>query len=193
VPASDVFIAVLAFVALTYGLVLFNHLVHVKHNVTKAWANVDVLLRQRHDELPKLVAICARYARHERALLDRIAATRAALSEAGRRRDTRALGPLEQALRLDLGAVQALAERYPALEADAAFRALQRRISELETAIADRREFFNATVAVHNVEIARVPNALLARPAGMRALHPFSCEDVPRGVAPPRASTASAE
>jgi LemA protein len=60
VSASDVFIAVLAFVALTYGLVLFNHLVRVKHNVAKAWANVDVLLRQRHEELPKLIAICVR-------------------------------------------------------------------------------------------------------------------------------------
>jgi hypothetical protein len=59
--------------------------------------------------------------RHERALLDRIVATRAALSEAGRRRNTRALGPLEQALRRDLGAVQAIAERYPALAATRRF------------------------------------------------------------------------
>ena len=29
-------------------------LVQLKHGVAKAWANIDVLLKQRHDELPKL-------------------------------------------------------------------------------------------------------------------------------------------
>jgi LemA protein len=172
----DAFMAVIAFVLLTYGFVLFNHLVRVKHNVARAWANVDVLLRQRHDELPKLVAVCARYMRHERTLLERIASARERLAAAGRRRDTRALGPLEGALRTDLASLRVIAERYPALAADTTFRHLQQRISELETAIAERREFFNATVAIHNVEIARLPNALLAWPSGMRELHPFRFE-----------------
>ena len=40
---------------LIYGIVIYNSLVNLKHGITKAWANIDVLLKQRHDELPKLV------------------------------------------------------------------------------------------------------------------------------------------
>ena len=43
-----------------------NSLVTVKHNVSKAWANIDVLLKQRHDEIPKLVEVCKQYRQFER-------------------------------------------------------------------------------------------------------------------------------
>lgn len=35
-----------------YGVALYNSLVSLKHSVSKAWSNIDVLLKQRHDELP---------------------------------------------------------------------------------------------------------------------------------------------
>ncbi len=38
---------------LVYAVGIYNALVQIKHNVTKAWANIDVLLKQRHDELPE--------------------------------------------------------------------------------------------------------------------------------------------
>jgi len=28
--------------------------VRLKHNVSKAWSNIDVLLKQRHDEIPPI-------------------------------------------------------------------------------------------------------------------------------------------
>ena len=48
----------LVVLALVYGVVIYNGLVQLKHNLAKAWANIDVLLKQRHDELPKLVEVC---------------------------------------------------------------------------------------------------------------------------------------
>ena len=48
-------------VILIYGISLYNNLVSLKHSVSKAWANIDVLLKQRHDELPKLVEVCKQY------------------------------------------------------------------------------------------------------------------------------------
>ena len=45
--------AAISFVVLVYFILIYNNLVTLKHNVSKAWANVDVLLKQRHDELPK--------------------------------------------------------------------------------------------------------------------------------------------
>ncbi len=44
-----------------YVVMLYNGLVQLKHNVAKAWSNIDVALKQRHDELPKLVEVCKQY------------------------------------------------------------------------------------------------------------------------------------
>ena len=56
-------------VVLIYGVSLYNNLVSVKNAVAKAWANIDVLLKQRHDELPKLVEVCKQYKQFEQATL----------------------------------------------------------------------------------------------------------------------------
>jgi LemA protein len=60
-------IAALASVAVVtvYFAMVYNNLVQVKHNVAKAWANIDVLLKQRHDELPKLIDTCRQYMKFE--------------------------------------------------------------------------------------------------------------------------------
>ena len=75
-----------------YAVVLYNGLVRLKHAVGKAWANIDVLLKQRHDELPKLVEACKQYMQHERATLERVIAARNAVASARERADVNALG-----------------------------------------------------------------------------------------------------
>ena len=59
-------------VVLIYGVMIYNGLVQVKHAVSKSWANIDVLLKQRHDELPKLVETCKQYRQFEQETLQRI-------------------------------------------------------------------------------------------------------------------------
>ena len=56
---------------LVYATMIYNNLVQVKNNVAKAWANIDVLLKQRHDELPKLVETCKQYMNSSRTRLPR--------------------------------------------------------------------------------------------------------------------------
>jgi LemA protein len=55
-----------------------------------------------------------------------------------------------------------VAERYPDLKTNEAFRQLQGRISGLETAIADRREVYNDAVNANNVRIQTFPDVLVA-------------------------------
>ena len=164
----DAFLLVFAFVVVVYGFMVFNHLVMLKHNIGKSWANIDVLLRQRHDELPKLVEACRQYMRYEQDLLDRVLQARAMIAAARMRYDVKTLGPRELQLRSQLGKLNALVESYPDLKANAGFLQLQRRISDLETAIADRREFFNGTVTANNTTIGRFPYFLFARMFGLR-------------------------
>ena len=74
-----------------------------------------------------------------------------------------ALGAAESMLRSGLGQLFALAESYPDLKANEQFLHLQSRISGLENAIADRREFYNDSVNINNVRIAQFPDLILAR------------------------------
>ncbi|MCB1861029.1 MAG: LemA family protein [Gammaproteobacteria bacterium] len=165
---------------LIYGIVIYNSLVNLKHGITKAWANIDVLLKQRHDELPKLVDTCKRYMRHEQETLEQVMRARAAVSAAGARGDIGALGSAENQLRLGLGSLFALAEAYPELKANETFRHLQQRISGLEESIAHRREFYNESVNLNNVRIEQFPDLILARMFGFRPgeLLEFSAEGV---------------
>ncbi len=101
---------------------LYNNLVSLKHNVSKAWANIDVLLKQRHDELPKLVETCKQYMGYEQETLEKVMQARAAVSAAREKGDVSALGPAETQLRMGLGNLFALAEAYPDLKANDSFQ-----------------------------------------------------------------------
>jgi LemA protein len=148
---------------LTYAVSIYNGLVSLKHGVSKSWANIDVLLKQRHEELPKLVETCKQYMQYEQETLDRVMTARSAVSSARVQGDIGALGAAEGQLRLGLGNLFALAEAYPELKANETFQHLQSRITGLENSIADRREFYNESVNNNNVRIEQFPDLILAR------------------------------
>jgi LemA protein len=150
-------------VAAVYAISLYNSLVSVKNAVSKAWANIDVLLKQRHDELPKLVDTCQQYMRYEQSTLEKVIQARARVADAREAQNMGALGAAESALRSGLGGLLALAESYPDLKANEQFLYLQSRISGLENTIADRREFYNESVNINNVSIEQFPELLIAR------------------------------
>ncbi len=157
-----------------YFLSIYNGLVALRNQIAKAWANIDVLLKQRHDELPKLVATTQGYMQHERAVFDALSMARGAL--------LRAHGVAERAdaenmLTKALGQFFAVAEAYPDLKANASFLQLQGRISELENQIADRREFYNDTVALWNTRIQQIPDTWVASWQGMTAAELFHATD----------------
>ena len=155
-----------------YAVSLYNGLVRLKHGVSKAWSNIDVLLKQRHDELPKLVETCKQYMQHERTTLERVIAARSAVASAREQHDVGALGKAESSLRAGLGQLFALAENYPDLKANDSFQHLQQRISGLENGIADRRELYNEAVNLNNVRIEQFPDLIVARMFGFGG-HPL--------------------
>jgi len=153
---------------LVYAIFIYNGLVSLKHNVAKAWSNIEVLLKQRHDELPKLVEVCKQYMEYEKDTLQRIVEARSRVMQAGQAGDMGALGQAETQLRLGLGQLFALAENYPRLKADQGFQQLQARISQLESSISDRREVYNESVNLNNIRIEQFPDVLVARALGFR-------------------------
>lgn len=154
-------IAVLAFL-LGYFVLIYNNLVNLKHAVSKYLANIDVLLKQRHDELPKLVDTCQRYMAHEQDTLNQITDARSKVAGAQQSGDIAALGAAETVLRAGLGKLFAVVEDYPELKADQSFNHLQQRITGLENSISDRREIYNEAVNNNNVRIEQFPDVLIA-------------------------------
>ena len=176
--SSIIFLGILAALVM-YAVTLYNNLVSLKHNVSKAWSNIDVLLKQRHDELPKLVETCRQYMGYEQETLEKVMLARSAVAAAREQGDVSSLGPAETQLRMGLGNLFAVAEAYPELKANETFKHLQGRISGLEDAIADRREFYNESVNVNNVRIEQFPDVIIARMSGFpaRDLLEFSDEE----------------
>ena len=150
-------------IVLVYAVFIYNGLVSLKHGVSKARSNIQVLLKQRHDELPKLIEVCRQYMEYEKDTLQRIVEARSQVMKAGEAGDMGALGRAESQLRIGLGELFAVAENYPQLKADEGFQHLRSRISQLENSISDRREVYNESVNLNNVRIEQIPDVLLAR------------------------------
>ncbi|MFQ5606520.1 MAG: LemA family protein [Candidatus Zixiibacteriota bacterium] len=147
-------------VALVFFFIIYNGLVTLKNNVARAWSNIDILLKQRFDELPKLVAVCERYMKHEKETLEGVTRARAMVSQAGAGADSsHAQNMISDALK----SLFAVVENYPELKADRTFAQLQGRISALENEIADRREYYNDSVNLYNIGIEKLPDVFVAR------------------------------
>lgn len=164
---SYIVLAVLV-VLLLYGVVIYNGLVNLKHAVAQAWSNIDVLLKQRHDELPKLVETCKQYMQFERDTLERVMQARSAANSAREKGDVKGVGQAEGAMRLGLGNIVATVEAYPELKANQTMQQLLGRVTGLENGIADRREFYNEAVNRNNVRIEQFPDVMVARLFGFK-------------------------
>jgi len=149
--------AIVAFVF--YLVTIYNGLVAIKNDIDKAWANIDVLLKQRHDELTKLLDTTKGYMEFERDTLNKITQARSQYQQAVTV-DQKAQA--DQSMTSALRGFFAVAENYPELKANTNFQLLEKRISELESQIADRREFYNDSVNTFNIRIQQVPDTFVA-------------------------------
>ena len=143
-----------------YFITIYNSLVRLRNDIDKAWSNIDVLLKQRHDELPKLIETCKGYMQYEQKTFQLVTEARTAFLRAG------SVAEKAQADNMMTGALKtlfAVAENYPDLKANNNFMQLQGRISELEERIADRREFFNDDVNTYNIRIQQLPDVFVAK------------------------------
>jgi LemA protein len=169
-------IGLVVILALTVALIayfvgIYNGLVGLRENVKMAWANIDVLLKQRHDELPKLVETCKRYMQFEQETLEKVMRARNSVSQASSSGNIAAVGAAEQQLRAGVGRLFAVAENYPQLKTDETFKQLQGRITALEESIADRRELYNDQVNLNNIRVKVFPDVMIAQRYGFLPAH----------------------
>ena len=172
-------LAFLLFIAgvMIYTVILYNGLVRLRNENDRAWANIDVLLKQRHDEIPNLVEIVKGYVQHEQQTLLAVTQARAASRNAASI-NQKAVADLK--VNSALRGLFAVAENYPQLKANENFVKLQNRISELEDCIADRREFFNDDVNTYNTRIGQIPDVFVASFLNLKPRSMFKVSDEDR-------------
>jgi LemA protein len=148
-----------------YVIIIYNDLVHYLNNCYKAWANIDVLLKQRHDELPKLVDVCRQYQDFEMGVLEKLTRIRSAFDGTESRNER---ARFENQFNRAFAQFRAVAEDYPKLRANENYRHLMKRITGLESVIADRREHYNDQVNIYNIQVGLFPELIVARLFGFK-------------------------
>jgi LemA protein len=157
-----------------YAVTIFNGLIALKNDTVKAWANIDILLKQRHDELPKLFDVSKGYMDFERDTLQKVTQARSLYQQAV---SVDQKAQADQSMTSALRGFFAVAENYPQLKANDNFLRLQGRITELESQIADRREFYNDSVNTFNIRIQQMPDTFIASFMDMTPRPMFKVEE----------------
>ncbi|KMQ65434.1 membrane protein [Chryseobacterium angstadtii] len=155
-----ILLGLLGVAVISFLINLYNKLVLLKFNVEKSYSNIDVVLKQRADEIPNLVSVAKHFMNYEKEILTRLTELRSSYNSAtGSDRKTELANETSRTLK----SFFAVSENYPELKSNNNFLELQKRITELENKIADRREFFNDSVNLYNIGIHEFPNVILAK------------------------------
>ena len=139
---------------------MYNGLVFLRTQLERAWSNIDVVLKQRYDEIPQLIQVVEQYAGYEAGVLKELATAR---THYGQAQSIPEKIDASKEMSLALRGVMAIGEAYPELKSNQNFSQLQKRISDLENTIADRRESYNEAVANFNTRIEQFPDLFAAR------------------------------
>jgi len=162
---------------LSYFVYVFNELIRLRRNIDKAWANIDVILKQRHDELPKLIETCKGYMKYEKSVLEELTNLRSRWMTASTQAEKAKISDM---ISSGIKSLFAVAENYPQLKANENFLQLQARITGLENELADRREFYNESVNNYNIRIQSIPDMFIAKMLGYRPLELFKAMEEER-------------
>ena len=141
-----------------YLTTIYNGLVAIKNDIDKAWANIDVMLKQRHDELSKLLDVTKGYADFERDTLMKVTQARSQYQQAVTF-DQKAQA--DQSMTSALRGFFAVAENYPDLKANENFVELQRQLEDTENKIQAARRFYNSVVQDLNTSLQTFPSNLI--------------------------------
>ena len=160
---------------ISWFFTIYNGLIHVKENIKKSWANIDVLLMQRSDEIPKLIKVLKSFAKHEKTMFDNVMVARKSYLGANSITEK---ADADNQISDALKSVFALSEAYPELRSNENFLNLQDRISRLENEISDRRELYNESVNNYNIRIQSLPDVAFANAMGLDQEEMFQVNDL---------------
>lgn len=166
-------VAVLAFLA--YLSSTRRNLLRTRIEMDKAWAGIDALLKQRHDEIPKLLGTCRGYMSHNHEAFEPITRARSDYQKA---RTMREKSLANIAMTGALEGVFKIAGDYPGLKSNTSFVKFRKQNAELESSLEEHQEIFNELVHRYNRRIRRFPGSIVARRARLEPRQPIPNPDM---------------
>lgn len=153
---------------ISYFIRIYNQLVMMRNNVDKTFSNIDVLLKQRANEIPNLVKVLKESMNYERSVLEELTTLRTNyLSSNNMNEKINLNNDIDKTIK----SIFAISENYPTLKSNNDFILLQKRVSELENMITDRRELYNDSITIYNIGINEFPSVILAKIVGCHKLN----------------------
>lgn len=152
-------LAILAIIIVGWGISIYNRLITTRNQVNNQFANIDVILKQRADQIPQLMAVAEKAMEHEKSVFIALSDARQRYFKAQNINEKiSASNEMNTALR----GMIALAENYPTLISGEQLALLQTALSDVENKIAQRREGFNDATTNYNTAIEMFPDSLIA-------------------------------
>ncbi|MFZ8855642.1 MAG: LemA family protein [Candidatus Nanopusillus sp.] len=164
-----IILVVFLVLAIGFYIAVYNSLIALKKNAEKAWSNIDVLLQKRHDMLIKLVETVSSYLRYEKSVFERVTQLRSQFMSIPPD-DIQGKINLSNMITGMFRYLFAVIENYPDLKANQNVMHLQQIIVELESQLADARQFYNEAVTMLNTKIEQIPYNFIASMAGIKPM-----------------------
>ena len=166
----------IAFVAVLWGIAIYNGLVMARNGYKNAFAQIDVQLNRRYDLIPNLVEVAKGYIKHERETLEAVIAARgaamsglsAAKANPGDAAAMQQLGAAEGQLTGALGRLLAVSESYPDLKANQTMMQLSEELTSTENKVAFARQAYNDSVMSYNNRREVFPASIIANSSGFQ-------------------------
>lgn len=169
------FIVIVIFIALSWGVGVYNKLVSLNESVNQAWSQVENQYQRRYDLIPNLVETVKGVANFEKETYTAVTEARAKVGQirlsAEQLSDPNAFQKFQQAqdgLSSALSRLLVVSENYPQLKANENFLQLQAQLEGTENRIAVERMKFNQVVQEYNTQIKRFPAAVIAGMTGFK-------------------------
>ena len=153
-----VFAAIIAIITLWF-ITIYNKFIAKNNRVKQTESSICVMLKQRNDMIPNLVATVQNYVGHENATLTKIAELRSQMMQSGNEQEQMQLGT---ELSRKLADVKVAVENYPELKADKQFLRLEESIEEMEYQLQAARRTFNAAAVDFNNYVQMFPSNIIA-------------------------------
>jgi LemA protein len=156
--AIPIVIGSLVFLALLATWLFHNRLAALDECCNTALADVDALLKHRHDLIPGLVETVRAFAGHESTVLTEVTRARASALQATR---TEMRLEAETQLGQSINSLLSVVERYPDLQAGSHFRELRTELADTQNRITAARRYYNLAVNEFNATLRQFPANLI--------------------------------
>ena len=174
---NNIIFAAIAAILVLFVIVVYNRLITLRNYVKEAFSTMDVYLKKRWDLVPNLIEIVKAYSKHEKGLLEEVAALRSGnysdMSDNDKIDANKKLGE-------NLSKIITIVENYSEIKANEHYAKLMDELTDIETDIANSRKYYNGCVRMLNNTAEIFPTSLIAGMFGIKSAKMFEITESER-------------